>query len=397
MDQHSILDPKTLVFISGVFRLSAGLVVFGFQDANRRLSTERIVRLLWGAGNMCIGVGTVFMALRYALPEILSVNIANTTVLAGATLTSLSYAMYSDRRTLYLPAVAIGILAAVLYNIIAISGINDAIKFRSATTLVALIFFEFFIAATLATSHRSPSRVMVLIIIGHVSLAFPMIARLFELQFPASTPIFSDALGVISLFLGSSVFSFLITPAFLLMLKEDSDRENIEKERLLTQRDAEELIRREMQAELLNAEHHQRVARLATGLAHDFNNLLSLIKFGFQQIQETIPEKNGTNLDQFRMIFPAIEQGLITTKCLMSLGSDRVNKPERVHLRAALQEVYDLTAPRLVDRLEYVIACDPDMVVETDRSLLVMALLNVVLNARDAMPYGGQLTVSARA
>jgi signal transduction histidine kinase len=152
-----------------------------------------------------------------------------------------------------------------------------------------------------------------------------------------------------------------------------------------------------MQAELLNAEHHQRVARLATGLAHDFNNLLSLIKFGFQQIQETIPEKNGTNLDQFRMIFPAIEQGLITTKCLMSLGSDRVNKPERVHLRAALQEVYDLTAPRLVDRLEYVIACDPDMVVETDRSLLVMALLNVVLNARDVMPYGGQLTVSARA
>jgi PAS domain S-box-containing protein len=151
------------------------------------------------------------------------------------------------------------------------------------------------------------------------------------------------------------------------------------------------LVEREEQ--LRQAQKLESVGRLAGGVAHDFNNLLTVILGYGEILGEQAPELSA-ELDE---IVKAGQHGAALTRQLLAFSRQQVLRPRIVNLNAIVEETRRM--------LERVIGEDVELRVELDRQLgKVMAdpvqvqqvLLNLAVNARDAMPSGGALEISTR-
>lgn len=147
------------------------------------------------------------------------------------------------------------------------------------------------------------------------------------------------------------------------------------------------------------AAHSQRVealGRLTGGVAHDFNNLLGVISNSAHLVQrqaEDLPALRGPVAATLR----AVEAGSQLTQHLLRFAGRRSLKPQPVELGRTLPELQDLLRSVLGRRVETTVRVEPGTrPVQVDPSELELALVNLALNARDAMPQGGELRVQAR-
>jgi signal transduction histidine kinase len=153
------------------------------------------------------------------------------------------------------------------------------------------------------------------------------------------------------------------------------------------------------QQRIVQAERLRAVAEMAGGLAHDFNNALAAILGRAQLLQAQIDEPELRR--GLRVIEDAAMEGARTIRRIMEFARKRRERPfQPVELNELLAEVVELTRPRWRDEaqakgLSYDVRLEtaPVPPVAGDPSELREALLNVVLNALDAMPAGGQLTL----
>jgi PAS domain S-box-containing protein len=151
-----------------------------------------------------------------------------------------------------------------------------------------------------------------------------------------------------------------------------------------------------LEEQLRQAHKMDAVGQLAGGVAHDFNNILTAI-IGFADLlrrTEGIPVEVK---EDAASILATAERGAGLARNLLTLSRAAPPREEGVDLHEVVAEVRDI-ATRTFDRR---IAVRVDVgaahpLVTGDRSLLVNALLNLALNARDAMPRGGQLTIRTR-
>ncbi|MEO5733834.1 MAG: ATP-binding protein, partial [Rubrivivax sp.] len=144
--------------------------------------------------------------------------------------------------------------------------------------------------------------------------------------------------------------------------------------------------------------HGQRVealGRLTGGVAHDFNNLLGIISNSTHLMQR---HAAAAELQMpLRATQQAVESGSRLTQHLLRFAGRRPTRPQRVHLAHWLPEVRDLIASVLGSRIKVHARIDGDTPpVTVDPGELELALLNLALNARDAMPVGGELRLLAR-
>lgn len=147
----------------------------------------------------------------------------------------------------------------------------------------------------------------------------------------------------------------------------------------------------ELQEKLQQSERMESVGRLASGIAHDFNNLLSVISMSV-----VLGRRNsgqiGAALDD---IHAAAERGRNLIKRLFSLGTRRPARPQRVELRQCLESVVGGVRTVLSDNIELRLQlAEAPCHVLIDPAQLEQVLLNLALNARDAMPQGGVLEVA---
>lgn len=156
--------------------------------------------------------------------------------------------------------------------------------------------------------------------------------------------------------------------------------------------------RRVVQAERLRA-----LGEMAGGLAHDFNNTLAVI---LGRVQLLLSQRNDPDLvRQLRVIEEGAIEGARTIRRIMEFARKRPDRPfQPVALNQVVEEVVELTRPRWKDEAEakgvaYEVQVDPRPVppVAGDPAELREALANIVLNALDAMPAGGRLTLTTRA
>jgi len=167
---------------------------------------------------------------------------------------------------------------------------------------------------------------------------------------------------------------------------------NEELRREMAERQAAESARLELEEQLRHAQKMEAIGRLSGGIAHDFNNLLTAIR-GYSEL--LLKELQGSPLrDDVEEIFNAAERAATLTGQLLAFSRRQILSPEIVVLN---QRVTDMT--RMLNRLigEH-IAIDLHLAsdlwtVRADAAQLEQVLVNLALNARDAMPQGGRLAI----
>lgn len=166
----------------------------------------------------------------------------------------------------------------------------------------------------------------------------------------------------------------------------------------LTGRDIQELVSaeqatRRMEQHLLQSQKTEALGQLAGGVAHDFNNLLTIISGHAELLLgDTQSEATRHDLGQIRL---ACERAAAMTRQLLAFSRQTVLAPRTVDLNAVVADVHTMLRGALGESIELIVQPSPDArCVKADSDLLVRAIMNIALNARDAMPAGGRFTVS---
>jgi CheY-like chemotaxis protein len=136
---------------------------------------------------------------------------------------------------------------------------------------------------------------------------------------------------------------------------------------------------------------------LAGGVAHDFNNLLSVILSCVTFAQDEL-EPDSPVRDDIEEIGRAAERAAALTRQLLMFSRREVVRPEVLDVGPLLRDLESLLSRSLGERVTLRIACDePLPPVLVDPSRLEQVLVNLAVNARDAMPQGGVLQIGVRA
>src|SRR5258707_1877313 len=136
------------------------------------------------------------------------------------------------------------------------------------------------------------------------------------------------------------------------------------------------------------------VGQLSGGIAHDFNNLLTVIVGNAEHLSEQL--KSRQDLQAFADdICRSGERGAALTQRLLAFSRRQLLQPLAINCHEFLNSMHKLLRRTLRENIEIKTAFSPDLILAfADRAQLESAVLNLVLNAQDAMPAGGHLTVS---
>jgi len=151
--------------------------------------------------------------------------------------------------------------------------------------------------------------------------------------------------------------------------------------------------RRRLEEDLRQAQKMESVGKLAGGIAHDFNNLLTAI-IGYAALAEA-EQTPGTTLHEWmEQIRRSGEQAAALTSQLLAFGRRQVLRPVDLDLNAVVDDIQKMLRRLIGERIELVVQLDPALVrVRADRSQVEQVIVNLVVNARDAMPRGGRVTI----
>jgi signal transduction histidine kinase/CheY-like chemotaxis protein len=160
---------------------------------------------------------------------------------------------------------------------------------------------------------------------------------------------------------------------------------------------AESLARLEStQQELLHSQKMEAVGQLAAGVAHDFNNLLTVILGYAGTLSVSLPAGSPAH-ENVGKVTAAAQRAANLTRQLLALGRRQVQRRERFSLGEQCERTVDLLRRLVGDNIhvELQLQGSPGPI-HADRSQLEQVLLNLMVNARDAMPQGGRLRITAR-
>ncbi len=153
---------------------------------------------------------------------------------------------------------------------------------------------------------------------------------------------------------------------------------------------------KQTQDQLLQAQKMEAVGRLAGGVAHDFNNLLTAIK-GYAELLLTTPELDEGVRSDIEQIKKAADQAAGLTRQLLAFSRRQPLQRRVIDLNKVVSEM-DVMLRRLIgEDIELVSDLHDEIRLKADPGQIEQVIINLVVNARDAMPEGGRLSVRTRA
>ena len=164
----------------------------------------------------------------------------------------------------------------------------------------------------------------------------------------------------------------------------------------MTERHLATAERKRLELRLQQAQRLETVGQLAGGVAHDFNNLLAVILNYAYFVREQLPEDSGlrADVDEIRH---AAERASELTHQLLVFSRREAIAPEVLDLNAVVRRMERLAGRTLGENVRLVTALDPDACwVEADAAQLEQVVLNLVMNARDALPDGGTIRIDTK-
>ncbi len=158
-----------------------------------------------------------------------------------------------------------------------------------------------------------------------------------------------------------------------------------------TQRDVTE--NRMLEDQLRQAQKMEAVGRLAGGVAHDFNNLLMVIG-GHGELLRDEAATNPMIAKHTESILKAADRAGMLTRQLLAFGRKQVLQPKILDINHVVQDTGKLLRRVIGEHIELIFSLSPSVGhVKADPGQIEQVLMNLTINARDAMPHGGKLTI----
>jgi len=186
-----------------------------------------------------------------------------------------------------------------------------------------------------------------------------------------------------------------VTEAFGYIVKPAQDRELRIVIEMALYKHAAELDRRRLEEQLRRSEKMEAIGQLAGGIAHDFNNVLMAILSNCRSLRGQLAADQPPHR-QVAQIEVAAERAALLTRQLLAFGRDADDQPIALDLGAHVRRTASLLTQLIGDRIAVEVAIARDLRAVLGRSSeLEQVIMNLVLNARDAMPDGGTATITA--
>lgn len=151
--------------------------------------------------------------------------------------------------------------------------------------------------------------------------------------------------------------------------------------------------RRQLEEQLRQAQKMEAVGMLAGGVAHDFNNLLTIIT-GYSQLILNNLSATDPNHSSVEQIMKAADRAATLTKQLLAFSRRQVLQPKVLDLNKLIGSLSTMLRRLIGEDIDLQIVLRPDLgQVSADPGQIEQVLMNLVVNARDAMPKGGTLTI----
>ncbi len=152
---------------------------------------------------------------------------------------------------------------------------------------------------------------------------------------------------------------------------------------------------RRLQDQFLQAQRLESIGRLAGGVAHDFNNLLTVILCCGELVLEELPP-DGFLANSVIEIRKAAQRAAALTEQLLAFGRRQVVQPKVLDLNLVIQDVQTMIGRLIGEDIELIVRLGASGKVLADPNQINQVLMNLAVNARDAMPRGGNLIVETR-
>jgi PAS domain S-box-containing protein len=152
----------------------------------------------------------------------------------------------------------------------------------------------------------------------------------------------------------------------------------------------------QLEQRYLQAQKMEAVGRLAGGVAHDFNNLLTVIT-GYADVLSLSLGSDAEGTAALSEIKKAAKSAAGLVRKLLTFSRKQVFKPQVLDLNAVLREIQGMLKPILEENIELAMELAPGLgAIRADPGQIEQIVMNLAVNARDAMPKGGKLALSTR-
>lgn len=159
---------------------------------------------------------------------------------------------------------------------------------------------------------------------------------------------------------------------------------------------ADNTDRKRLEEQFRQAQKMEAVGRLAGGVAHDFNNLLTVITGYCQMLLDRFPVGDSTREDMLQVL-KAADRATALTRQLLAFSRKQIVQPKVVELGALVTDMQQMLKRLLGVNIELILGIDPNLgKARVDPGQLEQVIVNLVVNARDAMPDGGRLVIDLR-
>jgi PAS domain S-box-containing protein len=150
----------------------------------------------------------------------------------------------------------------------------------------------------------------------------------------------------------------------------------------------------EAQLSLFQAQKMEAIGKLTLGLAHDFNNLLGVVITGLDLVADHV-QADAKLTKYLDSALRAAERGSLLTRQLLTFGRGQNLTPQRTDINQLIHDSYELFMRSCPENCQIQLSLQADLpAVDVDRPQLEAAILNLIVNSRDAMPKGGTVTIT---
>jgi len=164
----------------------------------------------------------------------------------------------------------------------------------------------------------------------------------------------------------------------------------------VTERRRAEEILRQRESEMRQLQKIEAIGRLAGGVAHDFNNVLTVV-IGRCQLMLSRYQLGDPAYEDFDQIESTAQRAAALTRQLLAFSRNETAERQPLDLNATVTSVSDMLARLIGENIELIVALDPKLdLVMADPGQIEQVIVNFAVNARDAMPSGGRLTIATR-